>query len=529
MSRRSLRCALYTRKSSEEGLEQDFNSLDAQREACEAFVRSQASEGWRALDTRYDDGGFSGGSMARPSLQRLLADIAAGRVEVVVVYKIDRLTRALADFARIVECFDRHGVSFVSVTQAFNTTSSMGRLTLNVLLSFAQFERELTGERIRDKIAASKARGMWMGGNLPLGYDLPEPGRRALVLDPAEAGTVRTIFAKYLELGSVRALETWLRAEGIRSKRRTTAGGRTIGGQPLNRGALFHMLRNPVYLGMIRHRGKRHAGMHPAIVDAEVFERVQRQLDAKAQRQGASRQPGEPAPLKGRLFDEGGRPMSPSFARGRSGKRYRYYVSAARRADLPPDGPAAIRRIPAPALETRLAAILHRLVPGEDTDPLALPSRVEVYPETLHLLMPVELMPRLQDRLLAGEQLARDAADPSRLRLTLPLRLQFHGGRTRITGGTDAAAPPDPVLVRALRAAHAMLDRDAAGAPLLALAPASTYHRRLVRLAFLAPDLQRAILTGRQPPGMTLASLMDAPLPLLWSAQERLPDASRPA
>ena len=204
MSKPVRRCALYTRKSSEEGLEQDFNSLDAQREACAAYVKSQASEGWRALDTRYDDGGFSGGSMERPALQRLLADIAAGKIDVVVVYKIDRLTRALADFARIVELFDRHDVSFVSVTQAFNTTSSMGRLTLNVLLSFAQFEREVTGERIRDKIAASKAKGMWMGGNLPLGYDLPAAGRRALVLNEAEAEIVRTIFADYLELGSVR-------------------------------------------------------------------------------------------------------------------------------------------------------------------------------------------------------------------------------------------------------------------------------------------------------------------------------------
>ncbi|HMQ95239.1 MAG TPA: hypothetical protein PKA33_18895 [Amaricoccus sp.] len=219
--------------------------------------------------------------------------------------------------------------------------------------------------------------------------------------------------------------------------------------------------------------------------------------------------------------------MSPSFALGRGGKRYCYYVSASQRADRHPDGRATIRRIPAPALEARLAAILRRLVPGEDTDSLALPGRVEVYPETVNLLLPVELMPRLQGRLLAGEQLARDAADPSQARLTLPLRLQFHGGRTRITGGADAGAPPDPVLVRVLRAAHAMLDRDAAGDPLLAVAPASTYHRRLVRLAFLAPDLQRAILTGRQPPGMTLASLMDVPLPLLWSAQKRLPDASR--
>ena len=226
MTRPVRRCALYTRKSSEEGLEQDFNSLDAQRAACAAYVKSQASEGWRALETRYDDGGFSGGSMERPALKRLLADIAAGKVDVVVVYKIDRLTRALADFVRIVERFDRHEVSFVSVTQAFNTTSSMGRLTLNVLLSFAQFEREVTGERIRDKIAASKARGMWMGGTLPFGYDLPAEGRRALLVNPDEAATVRLIFATYLELGSVSALERWLDEQGIGTKQRTTGSGR---------------------------------------------------------------------------------------------------------------------------------------------------------------------------------------------------------------------------------------------------------------------------------------------------------------
>jgi len=262
MSKPVRRCALYTRKSSEEGLEQDFNSLDAQRAACAAYVRSQASEGWRALETRYDDGGFSGGSMERPALKRLLADIAAGKVDVVVVYKIDRLTRALTDFARMVEIFDRHEVSFVSVTQAFNTTSSMGRLTLNVLLSFAQFEREVTGERIRDKIAASKARGMWMGGNLPLGYNLPVEGQRALVLNEAEAETVQAIFMKYRELGSVRALQHWLVAQGLHSKRRTAASGRTIGGDPFTRGALFYMLRNRTYLGMIVHRDKVHAGMH---------------------------------------------------------------------------------------------------------------------------------------------------------------------------------------------------------------------------------------------------------------------------
>ncbi len=248
----TLRCAIYTRKSSEEGLEQSFNSLDAQREACAAYELSQASEGWTKLSGHYDDGGYSGGNIERPGLQALLADIAAGKVDIVVVYKIDRLTRSLADFARIVEVFEKAGVSFVSVTQSFNTTSSMGRLMLNVLLSFAQFEREVTGERIRDKIAASKAKGLWMGGNPPLGYDLPKAGSRVLEVNEEEAATVRSIFTRYLELGKVHALQRELAKQQIFSRHRTSAKGREIGGTPFSRGALFHLLRNPVYFGWIR-------------------------------------------------------------------------------------------------------------------------------------------------------------------------------------------------------------------------------------------------------------------------------------
>ena len=266
--------------------------------------------------------------MERPALQRLLTDIAAGKVDVVVVYKIDRLTRSLMDFARIVELFDRHQVSFVSVTQAFNTTSSMGRLTLNVLLSFAQFEREVTGERIRDKIAASKARGMWMGGHLPLGYDLPAPGGRALTVNEAEAETVRTIFRAYLDLGSVHALEHWLADQDIRSKQWVTGNGKVLGGRRFSRGALFHLLRNRIYLGMIVHKGKVHPGMHPAIVDADLFEAVQSRLDANARRFFARSEAAAPAPLARRIFDADGQPMSPTASRGARGKIYRYYVSA---------------------------------------------------------------------------------------------------------------------------------------------------------------------------------------------------------
>jgi site-specific DNA recombinase len=273
------RCAIYTRKSSEEGLGQEFNSLAAQREACEAYIRSQRHEGWILARTRYDDGGFSGGTTERPGLQALLADIRAGGIDIVVVYKVDRLTRSLADFARLIEIFDARGVSFVSVTQQFNTTSSMGRLTLNVLLSFAQFEREVTGERIRDKIAASKKRGMWMGGNVPLGYDASE---RTLVINPAEAETVRRIFALYREFGCVRRVKEEADRLGLRTKHRTTANGTEHGDKPFLRGHIYQLLSNPIYIGQIAHRGDVYPGQHPGLIDAKTWNGVRDQLAANA-------------------------------------------------------------------------------------------------------------------------------------------------------------------------------------------------------------------------------------------------------
>src|ERR1700741_1084037 len=271
----TVRCAVYTRKSSEEGLEQQFNSLQAQREACEAFITSQRHEGWVCLRTGYDDGGFSGATMGRPALQRLLADITAGRGDIVVVYKIDRLPRSLADFAKFVEILDTRGASFVSVTQQFNTTTSMGRLTLNVLLSFAQFEREVIGERIRDKIAASKKKGMWMGGVPPLGYRVQD---RKLVIVDSEAEIVRSIFGRYAELGSVRLVQAELEAQGIKSKSWTSAAGRLIGGRPFSRGALYLMLRNRTYLGEIVHKGKSHPGDHAPLIDQPLWDAVHSQL-----------------------------------------------------------------------------------------------------------------------------------------------------------------------------------------------------------------------------------------------------------
>ena len=519
------RCALYTRKSTEEGLEQAFNSLDAQREACEAFVKSQKSEGWRALPALYDDGGWSGGSMERPALRRLLADIAAGKVDVVVVYKIDRLTRSLADFARMVELFDRHAISFVSVTQAFNTTSSMGRLTLNVLLSFAQFEREVTGERIRDKIAASKQKGMWMGGNLPLGYDLPQNGSRALVVNEAEAAIVRDIFQAYLDLGSVHALQRRLEAEGFRSKQRTTRDGKVLGGQPFNRGALFYLLRNRIYLGLITHKSKTHPGLQLPIVDAALFDAVQQKLDANQRRHEARKDQSTRVPLTGRIFDGDGQPMSPSFTRGKRGQLYRYYVSAPLLQGRRPADDGGIRRVPGPALEAVASAAIRRLAPASAEEPMSALTRLEVHAASLQLVMPVGLLATMRARLQQGETLAADAADPTLLRLVLPIRMRLRGGRSWIVGGARTSARRDPVLIKALRNAHALLRTDAAGLPILDASPASPYLRRLVRLAFLAPDLQRAILAGEQPPGLTLERLVRAQMPMLWSEQAAMLEA----
>jgi site-specific DNA recombinase len=310
-----IRCAIYTRKSSEEGLEQSFNSLDAQREACEAFVKSQQHEGWRLIATDYDDGGFSGGNMERPALKRLMADIQAGKVSVVVVYKVDRMTRSLADFAKLVEQFDKFNVSFVSVTQQFNTTSSMGRLTLNVLLSFAQFEREVTGERIRDKIAASKKKGMWMGGTVPLGYTAKD---RKLIINEPEAVTVRTIFDEFLRLGNVHSLHDWLCENNIMSRR----------GNHFFRGPLYMMLRNPHYIGLIKHKMATYPGEHPAIIDRGTWDKVQAVLDENIQGKRRKVRATKESILTGILFDAIGTLYTPTHA-NKNGRRYRYYTSQA--------------------------------------------------------------------------------------------------------------------------------------------------------------------------------------------------------
>jgi DNA invertase Pin-like site-specific DNA recombinase len=511
------RCAIYTRKSSDEGLDQAFNSLDAQREAGEAYIKSQASEGWRAIATHYNDGGYSGGSMERPALQRLLADIDAGLIDVVIVYKIDRLTRSLADFARIVERFDAREVSFVSVTQAFNTTSSMGRLTLNVLLSFAQFEREVTGERIRDKIAASKAKGLWMGGVPPLGYDLPPPGSRTLQVNEAEAEQVRRVFSRYLELGSVHRLEHELARDGVVSKRRTTAQGRRVGGVMLSRGALFHMLRNRLYLGEIPHKGRSYPGEHKPIVDAALFEAVQAKLATGRRARTGTRQVAG-ALLTGRIVDATGEVMSPAFSYGRGGRVYRYYVSTSLQQGRKPSDNAVLRRIPAKTVETLVMTTLQRLLPRVP-EPLAKLRRAQISPDQLVLTLPLAFARLAEPQLKGGEALLRDRDGTAAL--AIPIVVPRRGGAAGIAMGTPDETRPDPVLIASLRKAHRMLERRNA-LPWLEAAPLSAYDRRVLRLALLAPDIQRAILNGRQPMKCNLEVFMKSEVPLNWDCQRRL-------
>lgn len=507
-----LRCAVYTRKSSEEGLDQDYNSLHAQRDACEAYIRSQVGEGWTCLKTAYDDGGISGGTMDRPGLKQLLADIAARKIDVVVVYKVDRLTRALMDFAKIVEIFDKHGVSFVSVTQAFNTTSSMGRLTLNVLLSFAQFEREVTGERIRDKIAQSKAKGMWMGGGVPLGY--VAEGRTLKIVE-SEAETVRYIFRRYLELRSVHRLKAVLDAAGVRSKLSVFSTGRTRGGCSMDRGSLFTLLSNPAYLGKIKHKELIHEGLHTAIIDQETFDAVNALLTENAVRRGVGSRRRTSSALMGMLFDSDGAPMTPTFTNRPGGKVYRYYVSAGLQQGKTAGGD--IRRLPAPQFEQLVAAIVSRLSPDRPT----LLTKVVVKPGSLLLTFstppqthPEELLRSVQSRLVPVEQAWIDEADDRLVAVAVPMRASFRGGRvTRVETVSAATATPRAALADGLRRAHA---------PAVLEAGAAKYERRLAPLRFLAPDIQGAVLGGQHRADLTLDELVEIAERPLWSLQRSL-------
>ena len=561
----AVRCAIYTRKSSEEGLKQSFNSLDAQREACEAYISSQRHEGWKMLPNRYDDGGYSGGSMERPALKRLLQDIEAGRVNVIVVYKVDRLTRSLADFAKIVEALDAKGVSFVSVTQQFNTTTSMGRLTLNILLSFAQFEQEVTGERIRDKIAASKKKGMWMGGMVPLGYNLE--GRK-LVPNPKEAQLVSKIFFLYLQLGCVSKLARQLDREKIRSKVWVTRTGTRLGGVRFARGALYDLLRNRLYIGEIRHREKWYPGEHKGIVPLELWQKVQTQLESNLKTRRKRAREHASSLLTGLIEDVVGNRFTPSFT-VRRGRRYRYYVSqvAVQNPGGEHDG---ITRLAAPEIESRVVERLVRFLRSDSDvfDQLPVDGRAPA-----QLRKQVTEAKKLADRLssassddlrdllccflrrvvigedqiqlmIGGNELRKLLSTDRRIApntgtgkkgdrsdvvcLSVESKLRRSGGVVHLVVPPNVSAVsarhPKAALVKAVARAYGWYDKVIQGKALdmrsLARQAGLTerYIGKVFACAFLAPDIIESILDGRQPPDLTFEKLCHD-IPLSWDDQ----------
>ena len=528
------RCAIYTRKSTHEGLEQAFNSLHAQRAACEAYVLSQVGEGWKCLAQTSDDGGHSGATMDRPGLGRLLGDIEAGLVDIVVVYKVDRLTRSLGDFARIIERLDKGSVSFVSVTQSFNTTSSMGKLTLNVLLSFAQFERDVTSERIRDKIQASKARGLWMGGTCPMGYRPSSTGDRTLVVETTEADTVRMIFRRLLELGSVGAAQKALNLEGVR----THAGFRW------SRGALQHLLTNPTYTGLIRHREKLHPGRHEAIIDQATFDAVQAIVTGNQEKFRTRVTRADGLLMRGLVFDADGQEMEPVFAMRRGNpSRYSYYVSKPFPGSVDADGNEdTIRRVPTKVADGMARSLIGRLLerPTADLTRIEvrrLVRRMDIMPAAVHFTMrchelpgattSADAMAYLRSRVRPRERIFADPSNAGVIQLVLPTRLITRGGRTTLTGpdGRAMAPPraPDPTSVNMLRHSHQVLRTTGADPTSIkpirnVQMPTAPAARRSLDLAFLAPDLQKFVLRG----SVYLPASLPDDLPLSWKKQRRL-------
>lgn len=533
-------CAVYTRTSSDEGLGQAFNSLDAQRSACEAFILSQAGEGWQIYPPVYSDGGFSGVTMARPGLQRLLADVAAGRIDVVVVYKVDRLTRSLVDFARIIDRFDQAKTSFVSVTQAFNTTTSMGKLTLNVLLSFAQFERDITAERIRDKIAASKARGLWMGGKPPLGYRPSITQSRTLDIVPHEADLVRRIFLLARRERSITAVQRVLNREGVRSKLWVTSDGRALGGCAWSRGALQHVLQNRIYLGEIAYRGQIFDGRHEAILDHDEFEDVQEILSQRRNLRRSRTKRADLLLLTGMIFDMDGQPMEPAFTqRRRKARTYAYYVARPLPGCSDESGEGdAIRRLPCEFADRQIREWAARLLgrPSEDLSRLAIRKlirRVDVHPQSVILTITRAALPGgmstaetlriIRDRCGLAVQASADPAHASLLRVAIQQRLVKRGGRAWLHGPDGKrmvpGARPDAKLVARLRKAHALL-RESGMHPSGPFRrqvnlPPRPHDRALINLAFLAPDLQRAVVCGE----LTLPAGVERQLPISWAKQ----------
>ena len=552
-----LRCAIYTRKSSEEGLEQDFNSLDAQREACEAYVKSQAELGWRVIKERFDDGGISGGTLERPALKRLLHALEAKRIDIIVIYKIDRLTRSLTDFAKLAERFDELNVSFVSVTQQFNTATSMGRLMLNVLLSFAQFEREITGERIRDKIRASKQKGMWMGGIVPLGYDVEE---RALQINQAEAETVRYLYSRYLELGTVTKLYRAAKSEGLQTKKRVRADGTATGNAIFSRGHLHRLLSNPIYRGEIVHKDKRYPGQHDAIIDEETWVQVQQLLETNRAGTRYRRAAQHTSLLTGLLYDASGDRYIPSHT-SRKQKRYRYYYQQPGN-DKDAAQPHAAHRVPADQIERpvrksllqffssseQLIEAIGQKLPADQMRRVIAAARqvgkrlekasAAAWREELTgLLDKVTLgTGRMRIRISRNGLLAKLGMSSGKLdgrdefwAFEVPYKLRNRGRQLKILPEGIAQATssePDPTLLKLLRRAHAWRQQLEMGPPqtISNLAAGNgvnaSYFTRVLRVAYLAPDIIEAIIEGRQPPELTANKLVRVKnLPIDWASQ----------
>ncbi len=523
------RCAIYTRKSTEDGLEQDFNSLDAQREACTAYILSQASEGWEATPELYDDGGWSGGNIERPALAQLLDDVKAGMVDIIVVYKVDRLTRALADFAKIVEILDENEASFVSVTQSFNTTTSMGRLTLNVLLSFAQFEREVTGERIRDKVAASKKKGMWMDGSIPYGYNVKE---RQLLINKAEADTVRQVFERYSEIKSVPQLVDELAAKDIRTRTRIFKSGRVAGDIHFKTGTLTHLLQNPVYIGKVRHKDKIYDGAHLPIISNELFERTQSIFAENRRGNALGKKRRKTSLLTGMITDPDSKPMTPTHAK-RGPKRYRYYVTRQQPNDL-----ASKWRMPAGEIEKLVIFAVSKKLQSAEADnqetAVEITERIQKRNAIANSLLDMNILEQREVLVSLDTQISINEETVS-ITFTLPdkeqtvsisiqAKLVSKGRDLKLTIAADeglAKRDPDPVLLRLIAQAYAAQDQMIRGIPSPMLSKYSKRHlTQLTRLSYLAPDIIANIIDGTQPVGLTGRKILRiGSLPLCWNAQ----------
>jgi site-specific DNA recombinase len=556
MTKKYVRCAIYTRKSSEEGLDQSFNSLEAQREACEAYVLSQKHEGWSVLGNRYDDGGFSGGSMERPGLKQLLSDIQTNKLDTIVVYKVDRLTRSLADFAKIIEVFDSHTVSFVSVTQQFNTTSSMGRLTLNVLLSFAQFEREITGERIRDKIAASRRKGMWMGGTIPLGYDVID---RRLIVNGAESQIVRKLFHLYLRLGSVEKVQQFLKDRKILSKLRVSATKRVSGGVSYSRGALYHLLNNRVYIGEVVHKKQVFAGQHQAILRRKLWNQVASRLQENNQAKRVGKSLSKSSLLMGVLFDCNGVRFTPTHSL-KQGKRYRYYTSqtVVRKEGIRP----AIPRFPAAELEQFVLTQVQLLLrtPARFTCASADgPAKAEAAERAMDLSRKwtalgttqqqefarkvlekvtlsqrtawIEINKRKLHAALLGDVIPALPSNNSRaeiVKLTCAFKVFHQKGEIQVVGPAGMAPRPreaSPSLVNAIARAYDWRERilsgefNTIGQLAQTVGLTRRYVRRILQCASLSPRIVEAVIDGRQLAQLRLKRIIKD-VPRDWSQQE---------